>query len=541
MDPVHPAFHLALAAALATAALTSRAAAGSRGARRGGRWFTGADCLLVIGLLLEAAALGVGALGGGVAAWLAALGGIAGEGTLLPHRAMTLQPHVVASLHTAAAAFALAWPALALRGARRFFARGRSSVPPWSDGAVFAGVALAVVVAGNAALWIDAGAVVLAPTLAVWCEPGLAAGAGAAVLLAWLAFALTRLRDFDLHPACRTLAITAAVAATAAAAVVGIDWVGAVSTGRGAVASGAVPFAVTGLLALAATHLRLAMNHARDIEHLRDNERKLKAMADVDALTGLPNRRHFHELATRAVEQTAASATSTVLLFDVDGMKRVNALLGQVTGDEALAQVGTTLRETLRRRDVAGRIGDDEFAVLLPRTRVDDAATVIARIHARVADRQVAPRIAPVRLHVGTAEIRPGQSLAETLRKAELSLEAARDTERRKLAAAAAESADADKAPAPSRSAATVRGTEGVPPEVVAVARSLQRAADAVPDRRAARRSDPVACLPRCGGVQGRRPLLRRRAATTGRSQSRGSAAPRQAPRSWLCARPPGE
>ena len=108
------------------------------------------------------------------------------------------------------------------------------------------------------------------------------------------------------------------------------------------------------------TQLSLVMNHERRIAHLLASQRKLHHLVDVDTLTRLPNRRHFHELAERAVE--AARDAATLIVFDVDRMQRVNELLGHPTGDEALRQIGTALRETLRRRDVAGRLGGDDFA-----------------------------------------------------------------------------------------------------------------------------------------------------------------------------------
>ena len=151
------------------------------------------------------------------------------------------------------------------------------------------------------------------------------------------------------------------------------------------------------------TQLSLVMNHERRIAHLLASQRKLRHLVDVDTLTRLPNRRHFHELAERAVE--AARDAATLIVFDVDRMQRVNELLGHPTGDEALRQIGTALRETLRRRDVAGRLGGDDFAVVLPRTRLADSAIVVSRIISRLDDRQVAPRITRVSLNVGSVQM----------------------------------------------------------------------------------------------------------------------------------------
>jgi diguanylate cyclase (GGDEF)-like protein len=170
------------------------------------------------------------------------------------------------------------------------------------------------------------------------------------------------------------------------------------------------------------------MNHERRIAHLLASQRKLRNLVDVDTLTRLPNRRHFHELAERAVE--AARDAATLIVFDVDRMQRVNELLGHPTGDEALRQIGTALRETLRRRDVAGRLGGDEFAVVLPRTRLVDSAIVVSRIISRLDDRQVAPRITRVSLNVGSVQMIANETIAQALRRAETALVAKRDETR---------------------------------------------------------------------------------------------------------------
>jgi diguanylate cyclase (GGDEF)-like protein len=63
--------------------------------------------------------------------------------------------------------------------------------------------------------------------------------------------------------------------------------------------------------------------------------RKLRHLADIDALTRLPNRRHFLELATQSLASTEPAGAS-LLMLDVENLKRINDLLGQATGDEAL-------------------------------------------------------------------------------------------------------------------------------------------------------------------------------------------------------------
>jgi diguanylate cyclase (GGDEF)-like protein len=154
--------------------------------------------------------------------------------------------------------------------------------------------------------------------------------------------------------------------------------------------------------------------------------RKLRHLADLDALTRLPNRRHFLELATQSLASTEP-AKSSVLMLDVENLKRINDLLGQATGDEALRQVGLALRETLRTRDVIGRLGGDEFAALLPNTSVTDAVRVAARVTDRLARHEVAPHLARLVLNVGAVQLRASDTIVEGLRRADLALDDARN------------------------------------------------------------------------------------------------------------------
>jgi diguanylate cyclase (GGDEF)-like protein len=384
--PVHPPTLLvAIAAALFMASGASASIGLRQRARRGMWWWMSANALLVAALVLQAAADGLAA-----SAPLAAM-----------------LSHVLA----------LQWPILTLAGVRHFYSRGATLVPPWAD-------------------WLALGLAILA-TVGAWlapfdfATPAQVFAAAAVVVTSYAAAAVSRLEDFATTSTLKTLLAGLVVSALAQAA-----WLAATMTlpileitlrdaGLGASLA-------TAMLALLMTQLALVMNHERHIAHLRASQRKLRQLVDVDALTRLPNRRHFHELAERAVK--AAPENATILVFDVDRLKRINELLGHANGDEALRQIGTALRETLRRRDVAGRLGGDEFAVVLPRTRMADADNVISRLNARIDDRQVAPRIARVALNVGSAQMQAGESVADALRRAEIALGAARDEARRRSA-----------------------------------------------------------------------------------------------------------
>jgi diguanylate cyclase (GGDEF)-like protein len=108
---------------------------------------------------------------------------------------------------------------------------------------------------------------------------------------------------------------------------------------------------------------------------------KLAEEARRDPVTRVGNRRHWEEcLAHEVASAAGAHMPLSLLMLDVDNLKKLNDAGGHGAGDLALAIVGDVLNETCRSRDVAARFGGDEFAVLLPRTRASEAMIVAERI-----------------------------------------------------------------------------------------------------------------------------------------------------------------
>jgi diguanylate cyclase (GGDEF)-like protein len=123
---------------------------------------------------------------------------------------------------------------------------------------------------------------------------------------------------------------------------------------------------------------RLALENAQ-MQH------ELELLASTDRLTGLRNRQRFFEDLRR--EFAAARRYEdelSVLLLDVDGLSRVNAADGYRAGDELLVAVGETLLRGLRVSDIAARLGDDDFAVILARTGRQGAEVVAERLASSV-------------------------------------------------------------------------------------------------------------------------------------------------------------
>jgi diguanylate cyclase (GGDEF)-like protein/PAS domain S-box-containing protein len=106
--------------------------------------------------------------------------------------------------------------------------------------------------------------------------------------------------------------------------------------------------------------------HQRDQDMARLNE-ELARVAASDSLTGLSSRRHFYDMLDRTIAVVARhGGTLSVASFDLDGLKRVNDSKGHGAGDQVLATFARLLDDLRRPEDVAGRLGGDEFSVILP-------------------------------------------------------------------------------------------------------------------------------------------------------------------------------
>ena len=116
---------------------------------------------------------------------------------------------------------------------------------------------------------------------------------------------------------------------------------------------------------------------------------RLAEEARRDPVTKVGNRRHWEECLAHEVDRAAkAKMPLSLLMVDVDNLKKLNDVGGHGAGDLALSIVGDVLNDTCRSRDVAARFGGDEFAILLPRTRASEAKTVAERIRTELAQRR---------------------------------------------------------------------------------------------------------------------------------------------------------
>jgi diguanylate cyclase (GGDEF)-like protein/PAS domain S-box-containing protein len=119
------------------------------------------------------------------------------------------------------------------------------------------------------------------------------------------------------------------------------------------------------------------ISQLQDVDARRRGEEQLRHLADHDTLSGLFNRRRFHEELAR---ELTAGGRGAVLLFDLDNFKAVNDTLGHAAGDAVIQRVGRALTGRLRTSDVSARLGGDEFGVILRRVRAPEAELVAAEL-----------------------------------------------------------------------------------------------------------------------------------------------------------------
>lgn len=121
---------------------------------------------------------------------------------------------------------------------------------------------------------------------------------------------------------------------------------------------------------------------ANSVVRRRTYQEQLKTMAYFDALTDLPNRRHFFDRLEQTIAYKQRYGNDLALLYiDLDGFKQVNDTLGHESGDAVLRQAGKNLQEVCRKTDILARLGGDEFALLMPQyTSIEDVALVAEKI-----------------------------------------------------------------------------------------------------------------------------------------------------------------
>ena len=130
---------------------------------------------------------------------------------------------------------------------------------------------------------------------------------------------------------------------------------------------------------------------------LRRQRDRLRALAERDPLTGLPNRRALAEVLPRRIDEARAQGRPLSVVFaDLDRFKAINDRYGHAVGDEVLVEAARRLGEHLRGGEMAARHGGEEFVLLLPGADAERALAAAERIRAAMSEAPVETRAGPL-------------------------------------------------------------------------------------------------------------------------------------------------
>jgi diguanylate cyclase (GGDEF)-like protein len=178
------------------------------------------------------------------------------------------------------------------------------------------------------------------------------------------------------------------------------------------------------LLVLLSKRLR---SHNRVIARNVGEMRKFERHATTDALTSLANRHAMTTAFPKLIELCRSKGKPlSLMMIDVDNFKQFNDMLGHIAGDRALSVVSKILRQQFRTRDLLVRYGGDEFAVLLPDVKLDEALAIGERVRKAISgetgDGSDSLIQIPVRISMGVAQLQESGTLDTLVRDADAAL-----------------------------------------------------------------------------------------------------------------------
>ena len=169
--------------------------------------------------------------------------------------------------------------------------------------------------------------------------------------------------------------------------------------------------------------------------------RNLQRSAATDELTGIANRRAFIEALDRAIRRARATGKSTlcVAILDIDHFKTINDRFGHPAGDTVLRAVAKRATEALRRRDVVGRLGGEEFGIILPAADTSTAQIACDRMREALCAGPVttSEAIIQVTASIGVAQLREDDDATRLMARADVALYEAKNGGRNQVRLAA--------------------------------------------------------------------------------------------------------
>jgi diguanylate cyclase (GGDEF)-like protein len=162
-------------------------------------------------------------------------------------------------------------------------------------------------------------------------------------------------------------------------------------------------------------------DHMQSLAKIESLTAEVYKLAALDQLTGLYNRRSGEQRLAEEISRAVRHGRPlTLLVLDVDGLKKINDRLGHAAGDLLLRNFADRLQRAIRGSDLAVRLGGDEFMVILPECRAEEVTHVLTRVEGLVVD--YAGERVPCRFSRGWTDYKPGETAQELLKRADEAL-----------------------------------------------------------------------------------------------------------------------
>ena len=177
---------------------------------------------------------------------------------------------------------------------------------------------------------------------------------------------------------------------------------------------------------------------SRDISESKLREDELRTMATTDFLTGLASRRDFIDDLNRQIArvQRSPKVHTCLLMMDLDFFKRVNDTYGHAIGDAMLQHISYLMKNEVRRVDSVGRIGGEEFSILMPDTDLQAAQGFAERLRKKIESTPLldGEHSIPITISTGITQIHAEDRSAESVfERADVALYRAKNSGRNRV------------------------------------------------------------------------------------------------------------
>ncbi|MBC3887123.1 diguanylate cyclase [Acetobacterium paludosum] len=169
------------------------------------------------------------------------------------------------------------------------------------------------------------------------------------------------------------------------------------------------------------------------IMQINQLEMEMRLLATYDELTGCLNRRAFFEQSESLINLgDRNSIDSCLMMIDIDKFKLINDRYGHSSGDKVIASLGSIFIDVMRKSDIVGRIGGEEFALFLHQTSIEGASRFAERLHESISLSVIKDNGHSINytISIGLTQLRSGTSLEDALKQADKALYCAKNNGR---------------------------------------------------------------------------------------------------------------